>query len=162
MATRKTVKSFTLIEILIVVIIVGILAAISIPQYTKTLEKARASDALITMGALRKAMERYWYEQVATRDFQGPWHSIILPMGMSDDEIGDSPIPLDVENPNNLENRKWNYQIEDYSDFEVKWYIIKAQKTTDEETWIEMNHDGEIAKSVSLGGDGRWLERRPL
>ena len=45
---RQTRKGFTLIEILIVVIILGILAAIVIPQFTNASKEAKQS-ALVTM-----------------------------------------------------------------------------------------------------------------
>ena len=42
---RKIQEGFTLVEILIVVVIVGILAAIAYPTYFNSVEKAYASDA---------------------------------------------------------------------------------------------------------------------
>ena len=42
---RKIQEGFTLVEILIVVVIVGILAAIAIPTYFTYVQKAYASDA---------------------------------------------------------------------------------------------------------------------
>ena len=42
---KKIEEGFTLVEILIVVVIVGILAAIAIPTYFNYVEKAYASDA---------------------------------------------------------------------------------------------------------------------
>ncbi|MCX5669035.1 MAG: prepilin-type N-terminal cleavage/methylation domain-containing protein [Candidatus Omnitrophica bacterium] len=48
-------KGFTLVELLIVIIIVGILASVGISQYTKVIEKGRAAEARMILGNLRAA-----------------------------------------------------------------------------------------------------------
>jgi len=59
-AIRKTSrKGFTLVEILIVVIILGILAAIVIPQFTSASEDARKSNMKSQLQTLRSQLELY-------------------------------------------------------------------------------------------------------
>ena len=51
---------FTLIEILIVVIIMGILASIALPQYRLTVARARYTKLMPILKALKNAQEEYW------------------------------------------------------------------------------------------------------
>ena len=52
-------QAFTLIELLVVVLIIGILSAIALPQYQKTVEKARAVEAQTNLAALVTAERVY-------------------------------------------------------------------------------------------------------
>ena len=53
-------KGFTLIELLIVVVIIGILAAIAIPKFGKTREKAYFSAMKSDLKNLMTAEEQYY------------------------------------------------------------------------------------------------------
>ncbi|MBU0650928.1 prepilin-type N-terminal cleavage/methylation domain-containing protein [bacterium] len=56
-------KGFTLIEVLIVILIVGILASLAMPQYTKLVEKAKVSEAKTMLSAIRTAEGIYFSEK---------------------------------------------------------------------------------------------------
>ena len=58
-AHSKARQGFTLVEILIVVVILGILAAIVIPQFTSASEDARASSLVSQLQTIRSQMELY-------------------------------------------------------------------------------------------------------
>ena len=56
----KQKKGFTLIELLTVVMIIGILTAIALPQYRKATERANAANALLNVRSLFDAAKRYY------------------------------------------------------------------------------------------------------
>lgn len=62
---------FTLIEMMIVVVIVAILAAIAIPSYTDFVMRGRLMDAHAKLGDLRGQMERYFLDNRTYQDTSG-------------------------------------------------------------------------------------------
>lgn len=66
-----TGKGFTLIELMIVVAIIGILAAIAIPNFMNYQCKAKQAEAKTLLGSLRVAQEAYFAEHDAYSDDLG-------------------------------------------------------------------------------------------
>ncbi|MDD5097419.1 MAG: prepilin-type N-terminal cleavage/methylation domain-containing protein [Candidatus Omnitrophica bacterium] len=59
-------KGFTLIELIVVIIIVGILASVGLAQYTKVVEKGRWGEARTILGSLRTQGIAYQVENSAS------------------------------------------------------------------------------------------------
>ena len=53
-------KGFTLLELMIVVAIVGVLAAVALPLYTEYMKKARTAEAKANIGDIRVAQLAYY------------------------------------------------------------------------------------------------------
>lgn len=59
---RGKMKGFTLIELMIVVAIIGIMAAIAIPNFLNYMCKSRQSEAKMGLGGIRTGEEAYYAE----------------------------------------------------------------------------------------------------
>ncbi|MFA5320885.1 MAG: prepilin-type N-terminal cleavage/methylation domain-containing protein [Candidatus Omnitrophota bacterium] len=55
-------KGFTLLELIVVIIILGILATLGFSQYMKMVEKGRSAEARMILGQIRTAQETYKLE----------------------------------------------------------------------------------------------------
>lgn len=61
---KQAQKGITLIELMIVVAIIGIIAAVALPSYSRYVENARAADAKSALMSLASAMERHHTENM--------------------------------------------------------------------------------------------------
>jgi len=58
-------KGFTLLELIVVIIIVGVLATLGFGQYTRVVEKGRTAEAKSNLGMIRKLQLAYYQERGA-------------------------------------------------------------------------------------------------
>ncbi len=82
-------KAFTLVEILIVVIILGILAAIVIPQFTKASEDARESALASDLQMIRSQLELYKVQHLESYPDEALLADWQLQLTGQTDNIGD-------------------------------------------------------------------------
>ena len=67
----KTNKGFSLIELMIVVAIIGLLAAIAIPNYSDYVQRGNASEATANLANLKIRMEQYFQDNKTYADTGG-------------------------------------------------------------------------------------------
>jgi type IV pilus assembly protein PilA len=64
---QKSRKGFTLVEIMIVVVIIGLLAAMAIPAFAKVRQQSRLKAVLNNLRQLGNAAQSYMLEKSATQ-----------------------------------------------------------------------------------------------
>ncbi len=59
MVAARNRKGFTLVELAVVIVIIGVLAAFGVPRFIKSVERSKAAEAFAYLAAARSAQERY-------------------------------------------------------------------------------------------------------
>ena len=124
-------KGFTLIELIMVTIILGILAAVAIPRYMTTVDKAEAAAEDAVISSIRAGLETYATEQLMSNGRRSwpdsPWEALSTkPSGYTTD-VTDAD--ADGEWTYNTTSLKITHQRDDNS--RVGWSYAKGTQTGD-------------------------------
>ncbi len=102
-------SGFTLLEVIIVVIIVGVLASLALPRFFAMVEYSKAAEALNVVTSLRGAIERCELQHGIANCTHANWNN------------------LGMEDPAGAANAHWSYTI---SQGGTGIYTITATRTT--------------------------------
>lgn len=92
---RRSRRGFTLVELAVVVVIIGVLAAFGVPRFLQSVERSKASEAFGYLAAVRSAQERYqaregrYADDVSKLDIQAPspqYFTLVNGTAMGSDE----------------------------------------------------------------------------
>lgn len=129
LAIFKTKKAFTLLEIIIVIIIVGVLTSLALPRFFKMIQYSYSAEAFSGMQAIRGSLERCYIARMGT--YQGCTYSV-----------------LDITNPSTLPNTHFEYDI--FSASATGYQILATRRTL---------HGGSPTNTISLTVAGQTITK---
>ncbi len=130
-----SLTGFTLLEILIVIVIIGILASLAIPNFIKTTEAAKGKEAVVNLETIRTAERMYYLDNNHHSSNNGGDFSELVP----------SYLP---ENPNSNPTRNWNYW------FTSPLFYAQRRAGAYNDDEIHLNYDSD-----QLSEDWPWPPR---
>ena len=105
-------KGFTLIEMLVVVLIIAVLAAIALPKYEKVVEKTRAAQAMEVMRSIYQAAVDYY---LATGAYPTNFDQLSIEIQWTGRDRWSTNIPVN----RTRSNGEWSFQFYTGSDGEA-------------------------------------------
>ena len=96
MMKKRAPRAFTLIEILIVVVILGILAAVVVPQFTDASSEAKLSALQTNLHTIRSQLQLYRMQHNGTWPVLATFTNQMTLVSKAD---GTSPVPSAITTP---------------------------------------------------------------
>ena len=135
---RQDQAGFTLIELVIIIVVLGILAAVAIPRYAEMVGEARESACKGALGGLRSAISIY-YANEALRTGAADWP----PM----DSIRTVGVVMEQSIPKNP------YQSDDSAPDSIVTGVTKGTTVGARGGWAYNPTTGEIWANTSVDGE---------
>ena len=141
----KNKSGFTLLEIIIVIIIVGVLASLALPRFFSTVEFSRSTEALTSFTAIRQSIERCYLQR------SGNYNGCTFANNA-----------LDLENPATSPNSHFTYTITGTGGAgnpDATSYRITANRNARDngDSGVSTIFIEQTSSGVTRGGSGKFI-----
>ena len=134
-------RGFTLIELVIIIVILGIIAAVAIPKYVDMVTEAKKSAAKGALGGLRSAISIY-YANTALTTGTATWPPI--------DSVRTTGVVMMQSIPRNP------YQTETNAPDSIVTGVTKGTTVGTRGGWAYKASTGEIWPNTNSVGENNW------
>ena len=142
MRLNKNQGGFTLIEVVIIIVILGILAAVAIPKYQDLTGEAKEASARSSLGAMRSAITIYYATKAVKTGTATwpPWDSLVT-----------SGVVLEQSLPKNPYVTALGDSV-----FSVGAGVAKGTVQVGGAGWTYKPSTGELWLNTNTGGENLW------
>jgi len=134
-------SGFTLIELVIIIVVLGILSAVAIPKYQSITSEAKEASCRAALGGLRSGITIYYANQAVTTG-TAAWPSVAALRAV--DSVMAHAIP---KNP---------YQLDANAPDSIVTGVTKGTIVGTRGGWAYLASSGEIWPNTSGSGENDW------
>lgn len=134
-------KGFTLIELVIIIVVLGILAAVAIPKYQDITSQAKDASCRASLGALRSGIT-IWYANKAVTTGTATYPSLVAIRTV--DSVMAQALP---RNP---------YQLSTNAPDSIVTGVTKGTIVGARGGWAYLAATGQIWPNTSTAGENNW------
>lgn len=138
---RLRERGFTLIELVIIIVVLGILASVAIPKYKSIVAESKESAALGALGGLRSGISIY-YANAAVTTGTATWPPI--------DSLSTVGVVMEHAIPSNP------YQLETNAPDSIVTGVTKGVIIGTRGGWAYLESTGEIWANTNTVGENNW------
>ncbi|MFZ1685644.1 MAG: prepilin-type N-terminal cleavage/methylation domain-containing protein [Candidatus Zixiibacteriota bacterium] len=139
--TGSNQKGFTLIELVIIIVVLGILAAVAIPKYQDITAQAKEASCRASLGALRSGIT-IWYANKAVTTGTAAWPSLTNLAAV--DSVMAQALP---RNP---------YQLSTNAPDSIVTGVTKGTIVGARGGWAYKASTGEVWPNTNSAGENSW------